>query len=284
MKNRRLLLAPLLLPLVTLASCGKLSYGFPSEDLPTIDQNGDLLVHKGATGLTYNDVTLEGSIEAYNESIAANQDFFLLFTRPTCSHCIDLEPTYVEFALKSGLRIYRDELPSEGKEMREWATSFSGLASIKDNIATPVMHLIQANNGDPKATYLNFYASDSSAESLSAYMSKQLNRTNIYRFETYEGVAAFRESHQEALYFFASNEYEPFYYENVYEVAKKSEKPLAYINVASFDDADKEKLAGLFPASYIDQYVYVDGVSPDAHSFKNEAAEAKADIDSYYKD
>ena len=213
MKKKAFLFATLILPLFSLSACGEATFGYRCDDIPTIDQNGDLLVYTSSTNLKYKNVTVAGNIEAYRNDIASNQDFFLLFTRDTCSHCLDLEPSFVDFALKSRLKIYSDPITDQ-EAMKSWASSYgegSDMSSISENLATPVIHLVKANNGKPEAIYKNFYASTSSGKMLSEFFIKQLNRTNIYHFETLEGIVAFRKDNKQALYYFTSGTDDTFY-------------------------------------------------------------------------
>lgn|GEM_PF-4157660 len=285
MKKKAFLFATLILPLFSLSACGEATFGYRSDDIPTIDQNGDLLVYTSSANLKYKNVTVAGNIEAYRNDIASNQDFFLLFTRDTCSHCLDLEPSFVDFALKSRLKIYRDPITDQ-EAMKSWASSYgegSDMSSISENLATPVIHLVKANNGKPEAIYKNFYASTSSGKMLSEFFIKQLNRTNIYHFETLEGIVAFRKDNKQALYYFTSGTDDTFYRENIYELAKKSRKALAYINVNKLSDMDKEKLASMFPTSYSEDFLYQDGGDATASSFRSEDIGAKKMVDAYFK-
>ena len=170
--------------------------------------------------------------------------------------------------------------------MKSWASSYgegSDMSSISENLATPVIHLVKANNGKPEAIYKNFYASTSSGKMLSEFFIKQLNRTNIYHFETLEGIVAFRKDNKQALYYFTSGTDDTFYRENIYELAKKSRKALAYINVNKLSDMDKEKLASMFPTSYSEDFLYQDGGDATASSFRSEDIGAKKMVDAYFK-
>ncbi|MBP5091029.1 MAG: hypothetical protein J6328_00500 [Bacilli bacterium] len=285
MKKKTILSTALALTMFALSSCGKMDYGYHSDNFATIDRNGDLLRYDSGTGLGYDDVTIKGSFELYDKDIAAGQDFFLLFSRPTCSHCVALEPTFVDFALRSGLKIYCDPLDSNGVPFVNWIDSYEngGLDSIKQMLATPVVHLIKSNKGKPTAEYKDFSKSASSGETLSTYFSKQLNRTNIYHFSTLGGLEAYRRNNQESLYYLSSGLNDSFYWDEVYDMAKKSRKNLAFINISLFSDVDKDRLASMFPSSHSEDYLYLDGENSDAVSFRSEKEKAKKVISAYYK-
>ena len=259
-------------------------------DLPNFDRNGELLLMEKDKLASYliEDVTKEIDLSGMKRQIDMNEDFFLLFSQPSkkCSHCAALEPKLTEFCFDSQTDIYSHEPRANDSVIAALADAYpdSNLNILLDSLETPVIHFIDVTDGVPEAKKIDFYDRMDTTAHFENFLKPLFNLSSIYHFQTYEAVSRFEEADY-LIYFDEGDELSAsFYRDNLQKDAKSHDKPVVYLELASFSEEDRLSLLASFELTETDHLLGVvsQGKSPSFASFMNEKEQAIQLIEDYY--
>ena len=258
---KRITLSLSLLPLLLSSCSNQKSFGnWKNDDLPYLDRNGDNAIANKWTSVNDLTITVEG--EDLIPIVERGESFFLCFSRETCSHCQAISEQMISFLEKSDLAIYRNEMATISS-MKRFVDHYSDvdLTAISSHYETPTFFFVESINQKPKATY--FRVANVGSD-FSAFFQEKFNRTEIYHFYEEKNLDGFLSKSEEALLYFDDGEHDAFYREELLPLAKKSDKPLLFVdkkmNHAHSGGLASYKKAAVSPAASYD-YVSLDDVS-----------------------
>ena len=217
-----------------------------------IDQNGDYLTNEWNS---YNDLpALSPSIALKKASHNIETNF--VNASYTCSHCEKFEPIFLSvlnsehYYFESLYKAKKDDATeTEQEEIRynnilmELQNKY-GKDSYNGGIdsATPSIYYLANEN----AYLLDMYDNNDNVNRFKSYLKTQYIKTNIYHFSNFDAYSTFLNTlDNNALTYIddtSSDESISFYSEHIYQLAKKSEKNLCYLDLNAMGDEEKEKL------------------------------------------
>ncbi len=253
-KTLLLLIAPLSI-LTACASMGNQSLSSTpssstSEAQYYIDQNGD---YSSLSFSSYEDLP---AYESKKEISHAKKGYYSTFINAscTCSHCLKLEPIFLEAAKKGKYYFETIYLQEETVEEENRYNSLLqplqleyGVDRYNGGISgeVPTIYTLSSQG----LHNYDFYSNNSSANKLYSYFQTQFIKTNIYHFSNFEAYKKEIANNQDILTFaFNSDSDEDFsfYLESIYNKAKTSQNKLFYVDFAKITDLERNKFESLF--------------------------------------